>query len=271
MNPGELLTISLSVDYPGKPGVLREAQLSISSGEILGLVGTSGCGKSTLALAILKLLDTKAAKSRGVVEFLGRDLLKASEKEMRSIRGREIALVLQSPLSSLNPVLRIGTQLREAWYAHAERKSDWKHHARAALENVSLPSDDAFLRRFPGQLSIGQAQRTLIAMAILHRPKLLIADEPTSALDVITQAEVLKLFEDLNQRLNMSILYISHDLLSVAGICDRVAILSAGEVVECDTTERIFSQPQHPFTQILIRSLPQAPSAMGKTALPQRV
>src|SRR5437016_2152320 len=154
---------------------------------------------------------------------------------MRRLRGREIALVLQSPMSALNPALRIGAQFKEAWRSHAA--GDWLTPTRAALQNVSLPADDAFLRRHPAQLSVGQAQRVLIAMAVLHRPKLLIADEPTSALDVITQAEVLDLFAALNQRLGTAVLYISHDLASVARLCHRAAMLYEGDIVESAATE----------------------------------
>jgi ABC-type dipeptide/oligopeptide/nickel transport system ATPase component len=256
--PLPFFSVSLSVDYPRKAGVLRDLFLQIRRGEVLGLIGHSGSGKSTLALAALGLLDTKSATVHGSIHFEGRDLLKLSEREWRDLRGREIALVLQSPLTSLNPALRIGTQLREAWQAHS--KAEWRQPAAEALESVSLPHDDDFLNRRPSQLSIGQAQRVLIAMAVLHRPKLIIADEPTSALDVITQSEVLALFAELNQKLGSSLLFISHDLLSVAAICDRIAIIHDGEIVETGDTERIFMRPQHPYTQQLIAALPALPT-----------
>jgi len=219
MSQAPLLSVAVSVDYAGRRDVLRCATLEVEPGEIMGLVGTSGSGKSTLALAVLRLLDFKGGKAHGRILFGGRDLMALSPEEMRRLRGREIGLVLQSPMSALNPALRLRTQLRETWRAHAAKSKDaWLPAARAALEEVSLPADDDFLARYPAQLSVGQAQRVLIAMAILHRPKLLIADEPTSALDVITQAEILDLFATLNQRLGMAILYISHDLLSVVGV-----------------------------------------------------
>lgn len=255
-----LLSLRLTVDYPGKPEVLREVALQIKSGEILGLVGQSGSGKSTLALAILRLLGLKGATTRGNIWFQGTELLAVPERKMRDLRGRQIALVLQSPLSSLNGALKIGTQMAEAWRAHARgSREECTTAIVAALESARLPEAESFLRRYPSQLSVGQAQRVLIAMAILHRPELLIADEPTSALDTITQAEILRLFADLNRRLGMSILYISHDLLSVASLCHRIAILHEGRLAECGDTEQIFQRPAHPYTHQLVAALPANP------------
>jgi ABC-type dipeptide/oligopeptide/nickel transport system ATPase component len=168
---------------------------------------------------------------------------------------------LQSPLSSLNPALKIRTQLKEAWRAHASGTSaDCAKAIGASLESVSLPADEEFQRKYPSQMSVGQAQRVLIAMAIMHRPALLIADEATSALDVITQSEILELFRELNGSTGMAILYISHDLASVAGICDRIAILHQGAIVESGTTEQIFSEPHHEYTQRLMAALPRVQS-----------
>jgi ABC-type dipeptide/oligopeptide/nickel transport system ATPase component len=256
-----LLSMCLSVRYGSKHPVLQDVELEIRQGEVLGLVGQSGSGKSTLAMAILGLLG-KQAQVEGMIRFEDRDLLPLKESELRAMRGRELALVLQSPLSSLNPALKIKTQLKEAWRAHA-----WGERAEAqaaildALQSVSLPAHAEFLRKYPSQMSVGQAQRVLIAMAILHRPALLIADEATSALDVITQSEILALFANLNRNTGMSILYISHDLASVAGICHRIAILHEGEIVECDTTQQVFSNPQHEYTQRLINAMPRPPAA----------
>jgi ABC-type glutathione transport system ATPase component len=266
--PG-VLTARVSVRYGDKPPVLREAAFEIRRGEVLGLVGQSGSGKSTLAMTILGLLDRKRAKSEGVIDFEGSNLLTLRERELRSLRGRKIALVLQSPLSSLNPVLKIRTQLTEAWRAHASGpNSDCDLAVRAALHSVSLPSTDEFLQKYPSQMSVGQAQRVLIAMAVMHRPALLIADEATSALDVITQSEILALFRQLNRAFGMAILYISHDLASVAGICDRIAILHEGQIVETGTTEQVLTSPRHEYTQRLMAALPRLtqPQRLAKAA-----
>ena len=267
--PEVLLSARVSVRYGEKPPVLRDVDLQIRRGEVLGLIGQSGSGKSTLAMAILGLLDGKRVHSEGAIDFESCDLLKLRERELRTLRGSKIALVLQSPLSSLNPALRIRTQLREAWRAHASGPDSHCEAAiRSALESVSLPSGDDFLRKYPSQMSVGQAQRVLIAMAVMHRPALLIADEATSALDVITQSEILSLFRELNRTTGMAILYISHDLASVAGICDRIAILHAGQIVELGTTLQVLTDPQHEYTQRLMAAMPAMPQrvALGQAA-----
>ena len=258
-----LLAARVSVRYGEKPAVLRDVEFEIRRGEVLGLVGQSGSGKSTLAMAILGLLDRKAARAEGAIKFEGCDLLTLRERELRGLRGRKIALVLQSPLSSLNPALKIRTQLNEAWRAHAEgSNADCESSIRAALDSVSLPSNDDFLRKHPSQMSVGQAQRVLIAMAVLHRPALLIADEATSALDVITQSEILALFRGLNRSSGMAILYISHDLASVAGICDRIAILHEGRIVETGSTKQVLLSPCHEYTQRLMAAMPKMPQRL---------
>lgn len=250
-----LLKLSISAGYPGKPGVLRDVALEIGQGEIVGLVGRSGEGKSTLILSILGLLGLKNGTCTGEIQFQGKDLLRLKEKEMRRLRGLQIALVPQSPLSALNPNLRLGAQLEECWRAHRNGKPEWQ----PLLASVSLPTEPEFLRLYPRNLSVGMAQRFLIALALLHRPALLLADEPTSALDTITQAEILALFRRVNQELGVGILYISHDLASVAALCQRVAILHRGELVENAPAEEIFRAPQHPYTRQLIAAIPPLP------------
>jgi len=257
-----LLDLRLTVDYQNKPGVLRDVHLEVQRGEVVGLIGESGSGKSTLALSIMRLLPGQAAAPRGRIQFDGRDLLALKGSRMRAIRGREIAMVLQSPILALNPALRIGTQMAETWRAHEKNSGLWKERALATFDLVALPSGAELLERFPRQLSVGQAQRVLIAMAIMHRPRLLIADEPTSALDAITSAEVLALFKTLSRELNMAMLFISHDLLSVAALCDRLAILRRGELVESGPTAEIFHNPTHEYTRALISALPRHPLAI---------
>ncbi len=264
-----VLDLRLTVDYHNKPGALRDVAIQIVSGEVLGLVGESGSGKSTLALSVMRLLDARSSKSRGYLRFRGRDLLLLKSRDMRAIRGREIAMVLQSPIASLNPALRIGTQMSEAWRAHEPRNARaWRERALEAFHLVALPAAADLLDRYPRNLSVGQAQRVLIAMAILHRPQLLIADESTSALDAITAAEVLALFKRLNRELNMAILFISHDLLSVASLCNRLAILRNGELVEYGSAAHMFASPAHPYTRALLNALPpRPPEAMAHDLL----
>jgi ABC-type glutathione transport system ATPase component len=247
-----LLSLRLSAGYKGKPAVLRDVFLEVAQGEIVGLVGRSGEGKSTIASSILGLLALKGGQCSGRILFQGRDLLGLKESEMRRLRGKEISLVPQSPLAALNPNLRLGPQIDETWRAHQRGKPDWK----PLLESVSLPADPAFLRQYPRNLSVGLAQRFLIALAILHRPALLLADEPTSALDTITQAEILRLFASLNRQQGLAILYVSHDLASVASLCHRVAILHDGTTVECGSASEVFDHPRHEYTRKLIAAIP---------------
>jgi len=260
-----LLNIHLTVDYPAKRGVLDHVALDLEQGEIVGLVGSSGSGKSSLALAVLRLLEFKGGRASGEISFRGKDLMQSSQSEMRDLRGREIAFIPQSPSSFLNPAMRIDAQMTEAWRAHKSGSRDecaW--HVNTAIERVGLPVDRLFLHRYPSEISVGQAQRVLIAMAILHRPSLLIADEPTSALDVISQAGVLHLLAQLNREMQMGILFISHDLFSIAGFCQRVAILHEGRIVESADTGAIFQTPSHAYTRQLIAAMPLIPSFSGR-------
>ncbi len=249
-----ILSVFLTADYPGKGRVLNSVNLDVYPGEIVGLVGQSGSGKSTMALSILRLLKFKGGTDSGSILFREMELINRSEKEMRKLRGNQISLVLQSPLASLNPSMTIGNQLQEAWRAHS--KFDGTQVIMETLRQVSLPVEVAFLNRYPRQLSVGLAQRVLIAMAVLHRPALLLADEPTSALDALTQAGILELFSKLNREFETAMLYVSHDLLSVASLCHRIAILHEGIIVEVGQPQAIFENPQHEYTRELVNAVP---------------
>lgn len=252
-----VLALNLTAGYAGKGDVLRNIELEIRAGEIVGLVGESGSGKSTLTLAVLQLLFLKNGYTKGSVRLNSRELVGLSESQLREIRGRDIGLVLQSPTSSLNPALKIGTQLYETWRAHKpSSRRECTSIFLDLLRSLNLDADDKFLKRKPSQISVGQAQRVLIAMAILHHPALLIADEPTSALDAITSKEVLGIFRQLARERNIAILFVSHDLLAVSSLCDRIAILRKGEIVESGPTARVLSSPQHSYTRQLVSTLP---------------
>ena len=240
--------------------MLVNAELSMAAGEILGSGGPLGRRQEHHRMAILKLLSLRGAVATGEIRFRGRDLLALSEREMRRVRGREIGLVPQSPIAALNPALTIGAQFREAWNAHSDSPFEtFAPRLDELLASVSLPAGVQFLRRYPRELSVGIAQRVLIAMALVHGPSLILADEPTSALDMITQSEILDLLGRVNRERNTAILYISHDLLSVATLCHRVAILHQGRVVECGATSQIFRAPQHDYTRRLIDAIPKNP------------
>jgi ABC-type glutathione transport system ATPase component len=262
-----LLSLDLSASYAHKPGVLRSLRMEMQPGEILGLVGESGSGKSTLALSILRLLDLKGGKATGSIRLNGRDLMTLSEAEMRTIRGKDIGLVLQSPMSSLNPALRIGTQMYETWRAHKTgSRRECTPQFLEILRSLNLEADEKFLERKPAQLSVGQAQRVLIAMAVLHRPALVLADECTSSLDLITQKEVLAIFRQLSEQMGTAILFISHDLLAVSSLCHRIAILRNGELVESGATNEILRRPSHPYTRQLVAALPVPEAIAGRRA-----
>jgi ABC-type glutathione transport system ATPase component len=256
LNAQVLLQANLTVDYPNKPRVLRDVAITIHGGEILGLVGESGSGKSTLAFSILRLLDCARARVTGTTLLDGTDIMSLPEREMRKVRGRQLALIPQSASSSLNPALRVGTHLREAWKAHCN--SSWSAEIpRVAelLRSCGLPDDDSFLRRYPNQISVGQAQRVLIVMALLHKPALLIADEPTSALDIVTQREVLELLRQINVGQGMGILFVSHDLGAVAALCHRIAILHGGRIVESGPVRDVIASPSHAYTRSLVSAV----------------
>jgi peptide/nickel transport system ATP-binding protein len=250
-----LLEVDLSAGFPNRPRVLDEVRFSISEGEAFGLVGESGAGKSTIASALLGMLAWNGGRAAGAIRWRGQNLLEWKERDLRRLRGREIALVPQSPAAALNPALTLAAHFEEVWRAHGEES--WKigrMRVPELLEAVQLPVDEAFLKKRPRELSVGMAQRFVIALALLHRPALLVADEPTSALDPITQAEILKLFAAIHQR-GAALLYISHDLPSVAELCGRIAILCEGRVVESGECRKLFFQPQHEYTRRLVDAI----------------
>ncbi len=231
----------------------------VREGEVLGIVGESGCGKSVTSLSVMGLVPNPPGKiTGGEILFQGNDLLKKSEKEMRYIRGNDIAMIFQEPMTSLNPLFTIGSQMTEAILIHEKKWSKKKARARAIemLKLVGLPRADELIDEYPHQLSGGMRQRVMIAMALVCDPNLLIADEPTTALDVTIQAQILKLMKDLNTRLDTAIMLITHDLGVVAETCERVIVMYAGQVIEEAPVKTIFENPQHPYTKGLIQSVP---------------
>ena len=255
----------VSIDFSGKPAV-RDLSITIGPGESLGLVGESGSGKSATALAILRLLPPQAS-THGRILFQGNDLLSAPDASMRSLRGRQIAMIFQEPMTALNPVMRVGDQVAEAVIAHGGKKKEAEKLAVDALRDVGIPDPDQRARSYPHQLSVGMRQRMMIAMAIVNRPQLLIADEPTTALDVTIQAQILGLLADLRRRFNLAMLFISHDLAVVSQVADRVAVMFAGSLVEVGSVRDIFSAPAHPYTRGLLNSVPTLKSDRAKPLL----
>jgi ABC-type glutathione transport system ATPase component len=252
-----VLDFRISARY-GAREVLRDVTGRIAAGEIVALVGLSGSGKSTLALSLLRLLRYRGGEVAGKLVLEGRELIGLSDREMRAVLGRRIGYVPQSPAVALNERLRVETLLEETWRAHSATRAPEAFFSKL-LESVQLPVGRDFLRQRAGQLSTGQGQRLLIALAIMHKPALLIADEPISALDAITQSSVLRLFQQLNQRDGTAILFISHDLLSIASISHRVEILHEGCIVESGPPGELFRAPKHEFTQRLVDAMPRAP------------
>ena len=256
-----LLTVDgLSVQFNTKKGIntaVDGISFSVGKGEILGIVGESGCGKSVTSLSILRLLGTNARISQGSVKLEGRELLSLSEDEMCKIRGNEIAMIFQDPMTALNPTLTIGDQLIEPLVIHQGfNKKDARKEAVEVLKKVGISAPEKRLKEYPHQLSGGIRQRVMIAMAVSCAPKLLIADEPTTALDVTIQAQILELMLDLRQKMDTAVILITHDMGVVAETADNILVLYAGKVVEYGSVKEIFNTPKHPYTKGLLSSIP---------------
>ena len=242
----------------GTVHAVNNVSFALKPGELLGVVGESGSGKSVSMMSLLKLLPMPPAKIlNGEVLFGGRDLLQASEDELRSLRGGDIGFIFQDPMTSLNPVFTVGFQLMEPLRIHmGMNKKQARARAVELLELVGIPSAGDRLKDFPHQFSGGMRQRVMIAIALACDPKVLIADEPTTALDVTVQAQIIELVKDLREKLGMAIVWITHDLGVVAGIADRVAVMYGGQIVEYADVDRLYDDPRHPYTRALLKTLP---------------
>jgi len=264
-NSGPVLEIrDLETYFFTRDGVVKAVDgvdLTVGKGEIVGLVGESGCGKSVTSMSILRLIQNPGEVVGGEVYFHGEDLLKVSEKDMRSIRGDRISMIFQQPVGSLNPVFTAGSQISEVYEIHDNvRGKEGFRRAVDMLTKVGIPDPERRAKSYPHELSGGMAQRVMIAMALAAGPELLIADEPTTALDVTIQAQIIDLLAEIRNDLGTSIILITHDLGIVAEIADRVAVMYAGEIVEEASTKTLFADPKHPYTQGLIGSIPVAGS-----------
>ena len=252
---------NLRTQFNTEGGVVKavdDVSFDLYPGESLGIVGESGSGKSITALSILRLVPEPGRIVSGDIRFRNDDLMKMSDEEIRDIRGKDIAMIFQDPQSSLNPVLRTGFQIDEAMLAHNKATpSEARRRTIELLRKVHIPSPERRVRDFPHQLSGGMRQRAMIAMGLANAPSIIIADEPTTALDVTVQAQILELLADLNHELGTAIIMITHNMGVVAGLCSRVIVMYAGQIVEQGPVDQIFEQPQHPYTWSLLRSIPR--------------
>ena len=255
-----ILDISdLRTHFHTEDGVVKAVDgvgFHVNPGEIVGLVGESGCGKTVTSLSIIGLIAAPG-KVEGKIDFKGQDLLKLSREELSEIRGSQISMIFQQPQSSLNPVMTVGDQIAEVLHIHQKiKKEDAWNKAVDMLRLVGIPSPEQKVHAYPHEMSGGQAQRVMIAMALILNPVLLIADEPTTALDVTIQAQILDLMRDLNKKMNTAIVLITHDLGVIAEMVSRVAVMYAGKIVEQTSIEDLFNEPLHPYTEGLIGSIP---------------
>ena len=243
----------------GRVTAVNDISFTVNKGEIIGIVGESGCGKSVMSQSIVRLLEhTDPVEYEGEVVFEGQDLLALPLKKLQKIRGNDISIIFQDPLTSLNPVYTIGNQIIEVLRYHQKlSKKEAREKAIDMLRLTGIPSPETRIDDYPHELSGGMQQRAMIAMALACRPKLLIADEPTTALDVTIQAQILDLIVDLNEQLGMGVLFITHDLGVVADVCTSVKVMYLGQIIEESPTDGLFEKPLHPYTQGLIQSIPQ--------------
>jgi peptide/nickel transport system ATP-binding protein/oligopeptide transport system ATP-binding protein len=251
----------LRTHFPTRAGLVRAVDgvsFNLDRGELLGLVGESGCGKSMTALSVLRLIAPPGRIVSGEVLFDGKDLLRLSDAEMRQMRGDDIAMIFQDPMTSLNPVYTVGEQIAEALRLHRKlSRKDARQATIEAMREVAIPDPARRIDDYPHQLSGGMRQRVMIAMALACNPKLLIADEPTTALDVTIQAQILELLNELRKQRDLAVLLITHDLGVVAEVADRVAVMYTGRIVEESPVEELFARPKHPYTEGLLRSVPK--------------
>lgn len=257
--PALLSIEGLTVDFPlgGKPcHAVKDVTLQVRPGEMVALVGESGCGKTVTALTAAGLSPENAQISRGKILFRDQSLLDLSEGQWEHLRGKEISMVFQEPMTALNPLKKVGEQIAEAARAHGASRAEARKRALGMMEQVGLPDAQRLFGEYPHRLSGGMRQRVVIAMALINRPSLLIADEPTTALDVTIQAQILELLKNLNRELGTAVLLISHDLEVVRGLCSRVYLMYAGQIVESGPVEQVLSQPAHPYTKGLAASIP---------------
>ena len=249
--------------YAGEVHAVRGVNLYVEEGEVLAIVGESGCGKSVTAQTIMKLNPMPPARIKeGTIDLCGIDIVGTSEKEMQTIRGRKVSMIFQDPMTCLNPTMPVGKQITEAIVIH-EKVTREEAHKKAIdlLQLVQIPNAEERAKQYPHQFSGGMRQRAMIAMALSCTPDLLIADEPTTALDVTIQAQIMDLLQDIKEKMGTAIILITHDLGVVASVADRVAVMYAGKVVEEGTVDKIFYNPQHPYTKALLASLPQPDTA----------
>ena len=259
MRPPVLDINELSLSYPTEQGplqALRNVSLSIPEGKITGIVGESGCGKSTLISAIIRLLSPNADIVNGAIDFKGTNLLDLSEKQMQAVRGDDISMVFQDPMTSLNPVMTIDRQMKDVQHRSQSSRAEKNARSLKMLERVGIPDPAVQLQRYPHHLSGGMRQRVAIAMALMAEPSLLIADEPTTALDATLEVQIIHRLKELQQDFNCAVLFISHHLGAIAELCDEVVVMYAGEVVESGSLHDVFGKPGHPYTQKLLECDP---------------